>query len=70
MKIIKRVSVLSILVIISFLFVGCDNRDEGMSDFKTYSNTHYTFHYPSNWPEPAATGFGPLLWSGNRPDPG
>ncbi|MCM1988426.1 hypothetical protein [Oceanirhabdus seepicola] len=52
MKIIKRVSVLSILVIISFLFVGCDNKNEGLSEFRTYSNDYYTIQYPSNWLEP------------------
>ncbi len=51
MKLIKRVSVLSILVIISFLFVCCNNKDEGMSEFKTYSNAYYTIQYPSNWLE-------------------
>lgn len=52
MKIIKRVSVLSILVLISFLFVCCNNKDEWMSEFKTYSNGNYTIQYPSNWLEP------------------
>ncbi len=52
MKIIKRVSILAILVLISFLLVYCDNKDEGISKFKTYSNGNYTIQYPSNWLEP------------------
>ncbi|WP_461205811.1 hypothetical protein [Clostridium sp. DL1XJH146] len=49
---IKRMSVLSILVIISFLFVGCDNKDQELTETRTYSNIYYTIKYPSNWLEP------------------
>ncbi|WP_105616396.1 hypothetical protein [Vallitalea okinawensis] len=52
MKIIKRVSILPILVLISFLLVSCDMKDEEMSESKTYSNVYYTIKYPSNWREP------------------
>ncbi len=52
MKIIKKASVLLILVLISFLFVHCAKKDDGISDFTTHSNAYYTIQYPSNWLEP------------------
>ncbi|MTI70549.1 MAG: hypothetical protein FH751_09905 [Firmicutes bacterium] len=52
MKIIKRVIVLPILTLISFLFVGCEIKDVEKNEFKTYSNAYYTIQYPSNWLEP------------------
>lgn len=48
----KRVSVLPILVLISFLLISCDMKGEEMSESKTYSNVYYTIKYPSNWREP------------------
>lgn len=52
MKIIKRISILSILVIISILLISCDTKGNEMSEFETYSNAKYTIQYPSNWLEP------------------
>lgn len=48
----RSMSIASIIVLISFLLVSCATEDEGISEFKTYSNFYYTIQYPSNLLEP------------------
>ncbi len=51
-KIMKSMSITSIIVLISFLIVSCATKNEDMSEYKTYSNDYYTIQYPSSWLEP------------------
>lgn len=46
---IKKISVLSIIVIISFLCVCCDHNNEESMTYETYTNAYYTIQYPSYW---------------------
>lgn len=48
----KRVFILAILVLVSFLLVSCDREKYRMEEYKTYSNKLYTIKYPSDWQEP------------------
>ena len=51
----KYICIVSLIVLISLLFAGCETKDEEKIQFKTYSNAQYTIQYPSSWLEPEVT---------------
>lgn len=49
MRITKKLYRLIISILIVYLCVGCQTKDENMSNDNTYYNGIYTIQYPSNW---------------------
>lgn len=53
MRITKKLTILSIIILIVLIVVGCGiKKDDRIGEAKTYSNNLYTFRYPSNWESP------------------
>jgi len=48
----KYMSLVSLIVLISLLFAGCETKNDDKIEFKTYSNAQYTIQYPLHWLEP------------------
>lgn len=53
------------LMILCYLCIGC-NKDEEISQFKTYTNDYYTIQYPSNWKDPELNEQGDFIVSGDK----
>ncbi|MBI9012636.1 MAG: peptidase S41 [Clostridiales bacterium] len=53
---IKRMSLLTSLILICFLLLSCTSTSNKAGDLKTYSNTHFQVQYPSSWMGPVENG--------------